>query len=116
MEPDERAGMGLGALDQWVADAGMVFLEAPIDDFSSPDPAFLANWDALRDKLLAKLEAGEKVFLHCRAGLGRSGTITAALLVAGGLRPDDAIHAVRAVRLGAIETPGQVAWLRSLAP
>ena len=65
---------------------------------------------------MSRLEAGEKVFLHCRAGLGRSGTITAALLISGGMMPDDAIRAVRAVRPGAIETSGQVDWLQSLTP
>jgi protein-tyrosine phosphatase len=116
MEREERGNMGLTDLDRWVGQAGLIFLEAPISDFSAPDAAFLAKWPMLKDDLLRRLEADEKLLLHCRAGLGRSGTITAALLIAGGMAPDDAIHAVRAVRPGAIETGGQVAWLRSLTP
>jgi ADP-ribosyl-[dinitrogen reductase] hydrolase len=108
--------MGLADLDLWVDQAGMTFVEAPISDYSAPDSGFLAAWPDLKDDLFRRLEAGEKVFLHCRAGLGRSGTITAALLISGGMDPDNAIHAVRAVRPGAIETSGQVEWLRSLIP
>lgn len=114
MEREERGGLGLADLDLWADQAGMRFADAPIGDYTAPDGAFLSNWPDLRDDILTRLEAGEKVFLHCRAGLGRSGTITAALLIAGGMTPDDAIEAVRAVRPGAIETEGQVAWLRSL--
>lgn len=108
--------MGLADLDLWIGQAGMSYAEAPISDYSAPDSAFLRAWPVLKNDLLRRLEAGEKVFLHCRAGLGRSGTITAALLISGGMTPDDAIQAVRAVRPGAIETSGQVEWLRSLAP
>lgn len=113
MEREERGSLGLADLGLWVDRADMRFVDAPIGDYSAPDGGFLSDWPDLRDDILTRLAAGEKVFLHCRAGLGRSGTITAALLIAGGMDPDDAIEAVRAVRPGAIETDGQVAWLRS---
>jgi ADP-ribosyl-[dinitrogen reductase] hydrolase len=42
--------------------------------------------------------------MHCYAGLGRTGTIAARLLVEHGMRPDVAIAQVRKIRPGSIET------------
>lgn len=41
---------------------------------------------------------GESVVVTCLGGLGRSGTVAACCLVAGGMTPDAAIVAVRAAR------------------
>jgi ADP-ribosyl-[dinitrogen reductase] hydrolase len=53
------------------------------------------------------------VLLHCRGGLGRSGTIAARLLVELGENPRVAIDRVRRARHGAIETPAQEAHVLS---
>ncbi len=52
----------------------------------------------LVEELLHAASAGENVAVHCRAGLGRSGTIAACTLVAAGMDPDGAIAAVRRAR------------------
>ncbi len=54
----------------------------PIDDDGVPDPGEL-------DQALAwvreRLEAGEKVYIHCRFGMGRTGTVLYCLLALRGL-------------------------------
>lgn len=110
-DPDEAAGLGRADLAAHLASAGLPWLPAPIDDFSAPDERFERAWPALRSRLLERLEAGDKILVHCRAGLGRSGTVAAALLIAAGLTPDAAVGAVRRARPGAIETAEQEAWL-----
>lgn len=50
------------------------------------------------------LERGEKVAVHCGAGLGRAGTMLAAYLVSQGCPADQAIATVRAARRGSVET------------
>ena len=52
--------------------------------------------------------------MHCRGGRGRSGTVVAALLVAGGLPAGEAVRVVRQAHPGAIETADQEAWVRRL--
>jgi protein-tyrosine phosphatase len=47
------------------------------------------------------------VVVHCWGGLGRSGTIAAACLVARGAGAEEAIAAVRAARPGAVQTAAQ---------
>lgn len=61
-------------------------------------------WRQECDTLLRELAAGKKVFIHCRGGLGRTGTLAARLLVERGLEPEMAIEEVRLARPGALET------------
>src|SRR5205823_1851154 len=60
----------------------------------------------------AELEHGGHVAVHCRAGIGRSCLIAAAVLVTGGYSADEAWAAVgRARGLAVPETAEQRAWL-----
>lgn len=114
MPSDELDRLGIGNLQSWTARHSMMHQHAPIQDFGTPGPIFQANWPSLCQHLRARLDAGERVLVHCRGGHGRSGTIVAALLVDSGLATEDAISMIRRVRPGAIETPGQEDWLRTL--
>ena len=95
--------------------AGLTWLPCPIPDFGVPDAGFEEKW--LAADVLGILRAGGTVALHCRAGLGRTGTLAARVLIeAGGLSAADAIAAIRAGHAaGAVETAGQVAYLSGIA-
>jgi protein-tyrosine phosphatase len=68
--------------------------------------------DALREAY-ARVEAGERVEVACRGGVGRTGTALAALAVLDGLAPDAAVAWVREHHhRRAVETPWQRRWLR----
>lgn len=64
-------------------------------------------WRQECDTLLHELASGKKVFIHCRGGLGRTGTLAARFLVERGLDPERAIEEVRLARPGALETAEQ---------
>lgn len=110
-EPAEMALLGVPDPAALLAASGVPWIGAPIIDYGAPDRRFDARWPDLRAVLLARLQAGEKLLIHCRGGRGRSGTIAAALLIAGGVAPAEAVRMVRAARPGAIETAEQEAWL-----
>ena len=61
----------------------------------------------------ARAQAGERVEVACRGGIGRTGTALAALVVLDGLPPEEAVVWVRtSYHPRAVETPWQRRWLR----
>lgn len=95
---------------------GMRWVHLPIRDVSIPDAAFEAAWRHEGAALRSMLRAGERIVIHCRGGLGRTGLLAARLLVEFGERPRTALERVRAVRPGAVETREQEAYVLGLAP
>jgi protein-tyrosine phosphatase len=67
----------------------------PIHDMHAPPPELA---DHLLAELHARIEAGDGLLVHCGAGIGRAGTMAAALLVSGGVPLDQALQVVRANR------------------
>ncbi len=59
------------------------------------------------------MRQGKNVVVHCRGGLGRTGTVAACVLVAlGNHSADEAIGAVRAARNGTVQTKDQANFVR----
>jgi ADP-ribosyl-[dinitrogen reductase] hydrolase len=116
MESHEFELLGVTELGAEVERAGMRWLHLPIPDLGAPGEVFLRSWRERGPELHDALACGEQVLLHCRGGLGRTGTIAAQPLIERGMRPEDAIREVRRTRPGAIETGAQERYLRGLMP
>jgi len=112
---DEASLLGVEPMGKEVARRGMVWFHLPIVDFSTPDATFDRQWASIADQLHGTLATGRNLLVHCRGGLGRSGTIAARLLIERGWTAEAAIAQVRAVRPGAIETPAQEAYVTAFA-
>jgi protein-tyrosine phosphatase len=50
---------------------------------------------AALDAIASALDDDQRVYLHCRAGIGRTGTVAACWLVEQGLGADDALALLR---------------------
>jgi len=106
MEHSEFWLLGVPEFEAKVS-ADFRWLWLPIPDGGVPGEAFECHWAEAGPELHGRLAAGERVLIHCRAGLGRTGMIAARLLVEAGLTPLQALNAVRRARPGTVETVPQ---------
>ncbi|MGO8739737.1 cyclin-dependent kinase inhibitor 3 family protein [Rhodoblastus sp.] len=94
---------------------GMEWVHLPIRDGDAPGKTFERLWIEAGEALHRELSRGALIVLHCRGGLGRTGTVAARLLMERGVTVEEAIQQVRKARLGAIETADQENYLRNLS-
>ena len=116
MEGFELDELGVGNLGNVAEAVGLEWHHLPIPDMQVPDERFERRWTYTGHVLRRKLAAGERVLLHCRGGLGRTGMIAARLAIELGAVPDAALGAVRKARPGTVETPLQEAYVRACRP
>ncbi|GEM_PF-294204 len=84
----------------------------PITDMSVPAIGTTAS--LCRD-IKRQMESGVGVALHCHAGLGRTGTILASVLVWLGRSPEEAINEIRAAGKGYIQNKAQLDFVYRFA-
>lgn len=77
-----------------LAEAGIDNIHFPIVDMESPSLVEATHLCEVLDK---RLEAGDVIAFHCRAGIGRTGTMLAAYEIWKGMSADDAFDAARRV-------------------
>ena len=93
----------------------MDWLHLPICDLGAPDERFETAWVELWPRLDRELRQGGRFFIHCYAGLGRTGTVAALILMQYGLGARDALRAVRAARPGSVQSMEQEHYLSVIA-
>jgi len=100
-------------LDQdLLADHGLANVHLPIFDREAPT---LAQAYMLLLKMQALMGRGAVLAVHCKAGIGRTGTMLGAWLVRdGGLSADAALERLRLVNPAFVQTPQQENFLREL--
>ncbi len=94
--------------------AGIRFFSFPIPDRQTPASA--EKLRRLSEQLLALLDAGKSVAIHCRQSVGRSALLAATLLVEAAIRPDEAFRRIAEARGCPVpDTLEQRVWVERLA-
>lgn len=114
-ESAELADLKVPHIGDKVLSLGMAWIHMPIKDQYAPDNRFMATWPELSETIHGWLDMGERILIHCKGGLGRTGTVAAMLLIERGINWKEAMHLVRQSRPGSIETSIQEAFLETFA-
>jgi len=72
-------------------------IHLPIDDFSVPVPFQVSVFWKQAETVASKIHAGERLFIHCGAGVGRTGMFAVAVLMKLGYGYDEAFDEIKAV-------------------
>jgi ABC-type multidrug transport system ATPase subunit len=91
---------------------GLSGISFPIADMGSPA---IADALSLCERIADRLGRGEVVAFHCRAGLGRTGTMLAAQLIWEGATDQQALAKVRRVEAGWVQSEEQQRFLECFA-
>lgn len=115
IEGSELIDLHVPDLGEKAEAVGLDWYHLPVTDVSVPGPDFDALWVYAGHRLRGALSRGESILIHCKGGLGRTGTIAARLLIELGDQPAEAIAKAREARPGAVETHEQERYLRKFS-
>jgi protein-tyrosine phosphatase len=113
MEEHEYRGYKIPELFEQDVVQGVEVLRFAIEDMNIPREAEAEEYEDLICNIVDRMREGKNVVVHCRGGLGRTGTVAACVLVyLGDESADEAIGAVRAARKGTVQTRDQEDFVR----
>jgi protein-tyrosine phosphatase len=112
LQPAEEIDLRLQAEEQFCTELDLKFHRHPVKDHALPvQPAF----NAFIDSLLPVLKSGGFIAIHCLAGIGRSATTAAALLLRLGLPASEVIMLISNARgFDVPETEEQLKFIHGL--
>lgn len=84
-------------LDDAHGTANMELIDIPVDDYRAPEPFVAARFWRAAANVSEKIDRGERVFVHCGAGIGRTGMFAVAVLMQKGYSFEDAYREIDAI-------------------
>jgi hypothetical protein len=114
LTPPETAELGLAREQELCERTGIEFRVFPIPDHGVP--ASHRQLQELADALATERLHGKNIGAHCRACIGRSSLLIAAVLCVEGLSPERAFGLISKGRGEQVpDTPDQAEWLSAFA-
>lgn len=113
MPDEELVQNGVMSIAAQCEALGMAWFQLPVADESVPGADFDECWAQHLPRILALLDAGQSVAMHCKGGSGRTGLIAARILMARGVPAATAVERVQALRPRAICHPAHVEYLHA---
>ena len=113
LEGEKAAKLDLENERQAAENNGIRFVSFTIPDRGVPASTEAAI--AAIGAIVAQLDAGKNVAVHCRQGIGRSGLVAAGVLISSGIKAAEAVEIVSSARGTSVpETPEQRRWIERL--
>lgn len=110
LESAETEDLGLSQEAALCEAAGMEFISFPIVDRSVP--IVRQPTRELAAKLAQQLRQGKNIGIHCRQSVGRASLLTASVMMALGVSPEEALRKISEARGCPVpETAQQYEWL-----
>jgi protein-tyrosine phosphatase len=107
MEKDELNHFGAGNLFKELDQNKIKWIHFEIKNFGIPTLNQENELNSHIKTVSQKILNGENVYIHCMAGLGRTGMLAALILTKLGLQTKQSIKIIRNNRPGSIETEAQ---------
>ena len=110
VEDWEARALGLARERELAESVGIHFISYPLPDRSTPSNR--EDFTRFVKSLTTRLEAGEKIGVHCRGCIGRSTVVTACTLIILGWSAADALRAIEIAREFPVpDTDEQREWI-----
>lgn len=110
LEPHEVYALGLQQEKELAEKNGMVFDLYPIPDRGLPRS--IDDFLSFTKRLYHETAGGQNTVVHCRAGIGRAGMVTAGVLLHCGFEPYDAFDLISKKRRVVVpDTQEQIDWI-----
>lgn len=111
----ELAMLGAADIQRVVLESNMLWIQLPLREHKAPDSTFLERWTQVSPLLSGLLKEGQRVLIHCKEGVGRSGLVAAMMLVVSGVSVYEAERVVKKARPGALLLSSHEKFLESYA-
>ncbi|PID49108.1 MAG: hypothetical protein CR991_08460 [Proteobacteria bacterium] len=90
LEVREAENCGVAQEEQLCQTLGLEFMQYPIRDRRAPTDQ--RSFKKIVTQLYSELRSGKNIAIHCYAGIGRTGVLSACLLIKDGMTPQEAVE------------------------